>query len=336
MTLKELLKWIHTRYEARPPITTEYFTQINYNDYPKRLWKVTVIFTSIYMMTGIIGCSMPFFVDSIESILAIVVPFTHPKIHRIDYWINYLYHTWLVSDQLIIFIFVHIMFEVKLKSKMMIDVGNKEEIEAGAQNEMEKNENEAIKRVSEKGNEDVKSERSAIIDEIYEEIFNNDVDLDRNEPNLRDNNFDDPCVKNIESSETENRFKEIICLHCDIISTLSKVIKLHSTSIFLWETFMLSTHGTATIMIKMNPATILQLSLPLIIFTAQYLIISGFSSAIESSYDELSDAIYCSKWYLLPVKSQKIVLNIMVMAQKHVCLSVGGFADSNLERFTNV
>lgn len=99
---------------------------------------------------------------------------------------------------------------------------------------------------------------------------------------------------------------------------------------------MMVIHAVGFVFFLFDHSTLIMMSLSMIAQTLFYLLISFMSSAIQDSYAGISGALYASRWYWMSIKQRRMMWQLMMVAQQSKALSVGIFAESNLERFTDV
>lgn len=90
------------------------------------------------------------------------------------------------------------------------------------------------------------------------------------------------------------------------------------------------------VMFLVEPERLFVFGISALLTSTQYLIISIISSYTKSGFEDIAVSLYDSDWYWLSHKDKKSMLKIMMLAQKPQAFSVGVFAESNLERFTDV
>lgn len=99
---------------------------------------------------------------------------------------------------------------------------------------------------------------------------------------------------------------------------------------------MILLHAFVLVMFHIDLVSMLTIFPTMISFTTQYFIISTISTKIQDAYDEIRNALYCSKWYWMSINEQKTMRQIMMLAGEDKVLTVGIFGNANLERFTQV
>lgn len=77
------------------------------------------------------------------------------------------------------------------------------------------------------------------------------------------------------------------------------------------------------------------LLLSLVIYV-QILFVCLAGSLIQIAFEEVGNSLYSSKWYWLAPANRKVMLTLMIVANKARCLSIGKCATANLDRFTLV
>lgn len=85
-----------------------------------------------------------------------------------------------------------------------------------------------------------------------------------------------------------------------------------------------------------DPRQSIMYSGSLIITAGIYFFASVISTLVGQGFDNIGEALYQSKWYLLAVKERKMFLMVLMMSQKSKAIEVGPFANSSLERYTDV
>lgn len=73
-----------------------------------------------------------------------------------------------------------------------------------------------------------------------------------------------------------------------------------------------------------------------VVIIIQFYVISLIGANILEKGQEIAKALYCSHWYYLKALERKLLLSIMVAAQKPNTLSSAGFGNVSLSRFTSV
>lgn len=131
-----------------------------------------------------------------------------------------------------------------------------------------------------------------------------------------------------------------------IIKTLTKkvfldrIVNLLNDSfadcIFWWEVIMASMTCLCYFMWLVDPQRILIFGVLAPLCSTQYLIVSVISTLVKTGFENIAVAIYDSDWFWLNQHEKKVVLKILMLAQKPVAFSVGVFKEANLERFTYV
>lgn len=90
------------------------------------------------------------------------------------------------------------------------------------------------------------------------------------------------------------------------------------------------------IMLLVDPQRIMVFGVSALLVSIQYLITSVISSNVKSAFEGIAVAVYDSDWYWLDQQEKKVVLKILMLAQKPKAFMVGVFAEANLERFYGV
>lgn len=140
----------------------------------------------------------------------------------------------------------------------------------------------------------------------------------------------------MKSSGEQNSKQMFILLFYSIFSIVEQIFELYSFGTMVWEFAMILSHGLNVIMFEMYPAGTASTFLVGIVLTSQYFLMSFISTKVQDSYSRIGDSLYNSKWYALDKCDKRTILQIILMTQKDKAMKVGGFGESNLERFVKV
>lgn len=144
----------------------------------------------------------------------------------------------------------------------------------------------------------------------------------------------------MKSSGEQNSKQMFILLFYSIFSIVEQIFGLYSFGTMVWEFAMILSHGLNVIMFEMYPAGTASTFLVGIVLTSQYFLMSFISTkkVQDSLYKKykIGDSLYNSKWYALDKCDKRTILQIILMTQKDKAMKVGGFGESNLERFVKV
>ncbi|KAG6443514.1 putative odorant receptor 92a [Manduca sexta] len=140
------------------------------------------------------------------------------------------------------------------------------------------------------------------------------------------------------SGRIRNKLVEIIKRHQELITCVNLLENIYSVSMlynFISSSVIICLTGFN---VTENKDMILVITFFTFLFMGllQILFLSFFGDMLMDASIEVSNAVYNSKWYLVPPKTRKTLLLILTRAQKPCKLTAYGFADVSLKAFMKV
>ncbi|XP_063704286.1 odorant receptor 82a-like [Culicoides brevitarsis] len=134
--------------------------------------------------------------------------------------------------------------------------------------------------------------------------------------------------------DVKGELEEIIKMHTNVLGIIRLASRVFSMLLLAYNSAVYFIIGFTFVATQLDKSLII--FSPVAIVSVVYLgLISYFGSVLYERLTSVGNAIYCSNWYLLPVKHQKTLKLVILQSQRSKPLTAGDFIDLSLVSFLN-
>lgn len=126
-----------------------------------------------------------------------------------------------------------------------------------------------------------------------------------------------------------------IKLHQDVLDTISKLSQLYAFNLLTFELFCIMGICVSFTIFMYDPVS-LHLGLSCSSLAPAYFLLSYFGNLVAEKTIAVSTAAYLTNWVDFETNQKRIILFVITNAQVEKALTVGGFGNLCLERFSQV